>query len=178
MNSTLPFYSSYKPEINLCWQPEACFNIKTIFHGVGIPIIKSVQSSAVIVQSDLITILHTTLRYEWQKVNQILENHNKYPIPRRHAWAMVSVLSILKKIGRVITAPCCTILKSSYLYNKNFCNDKTAALDAPQHWSQSMHVKLALAMNNECWYKDKFYIYPTCICVNCWSSVAPFNNLV
>ena len=55
-----------------------------------------------------ITILHTTLRLQWQKVNQILKSqqtpHNS---PLRASYG-VPIVRILEKIYRVITAPHCT----------------------------------------------------------------------
>ena len=56
-----------------------------------------------------ITILHSALRKQWQKVNQILESQEAPHISPSSAsyWVpiVVSIVMILEKIDRVLTAP-------------------------------------------------------------------------
>ena len=56
-----------------------------------------------------IPILHTVLRKQRQKVNQILESQQTSHISPSRASYGVSFVKILKKIDRVITAPHCII---------------------------------------------------------------------
>ena len=56
-----------------------------------------------------ITILHRVLRWQWQKMNQILESQQTPHISPSQASYVVSVVRNLEKIDRVITAPCCTV---------------------------------------------------------------------